>query len=312
MRRKIPSTLALAAFEAAARHQSFTKAAEELAVTQSAVCRQVAALEAFVGLKLFRRGKRGVTLTDAGAGYSRQVGARLDEVERDAFELMARGGRGGTLELGVVPTFATKWLLPRLGGFLREHPGISVNLTPRTRPFLFDETQLDAAIYAGESTWPGTEGLFLMRENLVAVGSPALISPQRSLGAAEIARRPLLQQSTRPYAWRQWFASLGVKVENDLAGSRMELFSMLTEAAIRGLGVALIPPFLIEQELGRGSLVQWLDHPYLSDRSYYLIVPERKAENPLLQAFRAWLDGEATRYRAPSTLPSSDLHLADG
>ena len=297
MRRKIPSTLALSAFEAAARHQSFTKAADELAVTQSAICRQVAGLESFLGLKLFRRGRRGVTLTEAGISYSRQVGARLDDVERDAVELMSRGGRGGAIELGVVPTFATKWLLPRLPDFVREHPGIDVNLTARTRPFLFDETQLDAALYAGESTWPGTEGRFLMRENLVAVGSPTLAGAHRDLAPAELARLPLLQQGTRPYAWRQWFASLGIQVENDLAGPRLELFSMLTEAAIQGLGVALIPQFLIEDELARGLLRPLVHHAYLSDRSYYLIVPERKAENPSLQAFGDWLAAQASAYR---------------
>jgi len=302
MRRKIPSTLALAMFESAARHQSFTKAANELSVTQSAVCRQIAGLEEFLGLKLFRRTKRGVVLTDAGTGYGRQVRIRLDEVERDAFELMATGGRGGTLELGVVPTFATKWLLPRLTGFLREHPEVTVNLTPRTRPFLFDDTNLDAAIYAGESTWPGTEGFFLMRESLVAVGSPKLIAPRRAIGAKDVARYTLLQQTTRPFAWRTWFASLGMEAENDLAGPRLELFSMLTEAAIQGMGIALIPRFLIEDELRRGLLVVLVAHEYLSDRSYYLIYPEQKSERPVLLAFQAWLEQQAKAYRGSSGL----------
>lgn len=151
MRRKIPSTAALSAFESAARHQSFTKAADELAVTQSAICRQIAALEDFLGLKLFRRTRRGVALTEAGTSYAKKVTSRLDEVERDTLELMAKGGHGGTLELGVVPTFATKWLLPRLPSFAQGHPGITLNLTARTRPFLFDDTPFDAAIHAGES-----------------------------------------------------------------------------------------------------------------------------------------------------------------
>lgn len=302
MRRKIPSTAALAAFEAAARHQNFTKAAEELAVTQSAVCRQIAALEAFLQVKLFRRTRRGVTLTEAGASYGRQVSARLDEVERDTLDVMAKGERGGTLELGVVPTFATKWLLPRLHDFQREHPDITINLTPRTRPFLFDEAALDAALYAGDAGWPGTESHFLMRENLIAVASPALIAPRRGLKPAQLARYPLLQQSTRPYAWRQWFASLGLNVGNDMAGPRMELFSMLTEAAIQRMGVALIPRFLIEDELARGLLVQVVRHDYLSDRSYYLIHPEHKADSPALATFRDWLQAEAGRYRAAAGL----------
>jgi DNA-binding transcriptional LysR family regulator len=156
MRRKIPSTAALAAFEAAARHQSYTKAADELAVAQSAVCRQIAGLEEFLCVRLFRRSRRGVALTEAGLAYSRAVAARLDDVERDTLELMARGGEGGTLELGVVPTFGTKWLLPRLPSFVQRHPGVHVNLTSRTRPFLFDDTGLDAAIHAGEAKWTST------------------------------------------------------------------------------------------------------------------------------------------------------------
>lgn len=302
MRRRLPSTAALAAFEAAARQQSFTKAADELAVTQSAVCRQVAGLESFLGLKLFRRTRRGVVLTEAGAAYARQVGARLDEVERDALDLMARGTQGGAIELAVVPTFATKWLLPRLAAFHRAHPGISINLTPRTRPFLFEGTPFHAAIHAGESTWPGTEGLFLMREELIAVASPALAPPRRKLRAADVAALPLLQQSTRPYAWRQWFAAQGVQAANDLAGPRLELFSMLAEAAVHGLGAALIPRLLIEDELARGLLVDCAGRRHLSDRSYYLSVPERRSENPLLQVFRAWLDDQARAYRTPRGL----------
>lgn len=171
MRRKIPSTTALALFESAARHQSFTQAAQEHAVTQSAVCRQIAGLEDFLSVKLFRRTKRGVLLTEAGTNYARNVRARLDDVERDTLALMAKGGAGGALELGVVPTFAAKWLVPRLGDFQRLHPDITVHLSSRTRPFLFADTALDAAIFAGDAGWPGTESCFLMDERLVAVGT---------------------------------------------------------------------------------------------------------------------------------------------
>jgi DNA-binding transcriptional LysR family regulator len=302
MRRKIPSTVALSAFESAARHQSFTKAAEELAVTQSAVCRQIATLEDQLGVKLFRRTKRGVTVTDAGAGYARSVRARLDEVERDTLELMANGAQGSSIELGVVPTFATHWLLPRLPDFRRAHPHIMVNMTTRTRPFLFDDTPLDAAIYAGEASWPGTEGHFLMRESLVVVASPKLIAPRKSVRPAELAKLPLLQQTTRPYAWREWFESQGLQAANDMAGPRLELFSMLAKAATHGLGVALIPKFLVEDELARGLLVQAVKHEYISDRSYYLIHPERKARTPALAAFREWLTSAAHDYREPMGL----------
>jgi len=303
MRRKIPSTVALSAFETAARHQSFTKAADELSVTQSAICRQIATLEDQLGVKLFRRTKRGVIVTEAGSSYARSVRARLDEMERDTLELMANGAQGTTLDIGVVPTFATNWLLPRLVGFRHTHPHIIVNLHTRTRPFLFDDTALDAAIYAGETIWPGTEGHFLMRENLVPVASPALIAPRKVLRASQLARLPLLQQTTRPHAWRHWFQSQGLEVENDLAGPRLELFSMLAKAAILGMGVSLIPKFLVEKEIETGLLVQVVNHAYLSDRSYYLIYPERKGGNSeALAAFRDWLQQEARQYREPMGL----------
>ena len=297
MRRKIPSTAALTAFEAAARHQSFTRAADELAVTQSAVCRQIAGLEEFLGLKLFRRSRRGVILTEAGQRYSDTVRARLEDVERDTLELMATGGRGGSLELAVVPTFATQWLLPRLAGFRDACPGITLHLSARTRPFLFDETPLDAAIHAGDAGWPGTEATFLMREHLIAVGSPALRGARPWLAPHELAQHTLLQASTRPHAWRQWFASLGLQVDHDMAGPRLELFSMLTQAAVHGLGVALVPRLLVEAELASGRLVQLVQHEFFSDRSYHLIYPERKSDDPALAALRGWLEAEAARYR---------------
>ncbi len=299
MRRKIPSTLALSAFEAAARHQSFTKAADELAVTQSAICRQVATLEDFLGLKLFRRDRRGVALTDAGLAYSRKVAARLDDVERDTVELMGSGGTGGTIEVAVVPTFATKWLLPRMPKFMATHPDITVNLTTRTHPFLFGDTQFDAALYAGPATWPGTGSRFLMRESLIAVCSPSLIAPRQKLRASDWSRYRLLQQSTRPYAWRDWFASWGMRVEGDMSGPKFELFSMHTEAAIQGIGIALLPRLLIEEELKRGVLIPASQHDYLSDRSYYLIYPEQKSDSASLGVFREWIDEQARIYREP-------------
>jgi LysR family glycine cleavage system transcriptional activator len=298
MRRKLPSTAALEAFEAAARHQSFTKAAEELSVTQSAVCRQVAALESFLDVRLFRRTRRGVMLTEAGLDYSRSVGARLDEVERDTLELMARGGRGSSLELAVVPTFGTRWLLPRLPAFQRAHPHVLVHLSSRTRPFLFADTPFDAAIHAGETgsaAWPGTEKRFLMSESLIAVASPFLpaLAAGRPRSAADWARLPLLQQSTRPYAWRQFFDGLGLVVPQAMAGPRLELFSMLTEAAVHGMGVALAPPFFVQEELAQGRLVDIAPRPVGGQRAYSLIWPEEKAELPALQAFAAWLQAEA-------------------
>ncbi|MFA9219431.1 MAG: LysR family transcriptional regulator [Sphingomonadaceae bacterium] len=300
MRRKIPNTWALMAFDASARHESFTKAAHELALTQSAICRQVAGLESFLGVQLFHRSKRGVTLTDAGRTYSRHVALRLNAVERDTLELMAHRGLGGTLELAVLPTFATRWLIPRLARFQRVHPDITVNLTTSTRPFLFNGTDFDAAIHCGEAVWPGVRADTLMRENLVAVCSPALIAPHTSLDATQLQAYPLLQQTTRPYVWRQWFESQGLTVEHDMTGLRFELFSMLTHAAIHQMGVALVPPFLVEDELKAGALCMPVSHPFESGNTYRLLYPEGKAESSTLNYFRAWLADEALRYLSES------------
>ncbi|UVE17969.1 LysR family transcriptional regulator [Pseudomonas sp. LS44] len=301
MRRKIPSTAALVAFESAARHQSFTRAAEELALTQSAICRQIAGLEEFLGLALFRRSRRGVKLTEAGLAYSRKVAAQLDAVERDTLAMMGQQG-ATSIELALVPTFGTQWLLPRLKDFQREHPEVTVNLTNRTRPFLFADTEFDAAIYFGDADWSGTESHFLMRENSQPVCSPALLEGRAQLDAASIASLPLLQQTTRPYAWRQWFNSLGLNVAQDLRGPRYELFSMLAQAASHEMGVALIPPFLIERELAEGRLVVALPHSCVSERAYYLMIPERKVESAALRAFRDWLLPVAEAYRRETGL----------
>lgn len=291
MRRRLPSTTALVAFEAAARHQSFTLAADELALTQSAVCRQIAALEAALAVKLFRRTRRGVVLTPPGAAYARKVAARLAALEADALDLRAGGGERQVIELAVVPTFATRWLLPRLNDLAGAAPALQLNLHVRTRPFLFDGSGIDAAIYAGDGHWAGCRCRRLMGERLVPVCSPVLLRERLRGGAADavaLGRLPLLQQTTRPDAWRRWFAQAGVEVDGDLQGPRYELFSMSIAAAVQGLGVALVPEMFVADELAQGRLVQPAPLAFDSDRSYYLVVPEDDAPPALLE-FGAWL-----------------------
>ena len=295
MRRKIPSTAALIAFESAARHQSFTKAAQELSLTQGAVCRQIAALEAFLNIELFRRSRRGVVLTEAGQSYARRVAGQLDAVERDTLAVMGQQG-AMSIELAVVPTFGTQWLLPRLKDFQRLHPEITVNLTNRTRPFLFADTEFDAAVYFGDGDWSGTQAHLLIRENPMPVCSPLLLGGQAALSAEQIASLPLLQQTPRPYAWRQWFNAQGVSTVRDMTGPRYELFSMLAQAAMHEMGVALIPPFLIRHELDEGRLVIAAPLSLPTDKAYYLMIPERKLESAALMLLRDWLVREAHAY----------------
>ncbi|SEF04217.1 LysR family transcriptional regulator [Pseudomonas migulae] len=295
MRRKIPSTTALISFEAAARHESFTKAAQELSLTQGAICRQIASLEEFLGVELFRRSRRGVKLTEAGLSYSRRVATQLDAVERDTLSVMGQQG-ANVIELAVVPTFGTQWLLPRLKDFQQRHPEVTVNLTNRTRPFLFADTDFDAAIYFGDADWSGTESHRLMGENPMPVCSPTLLGQKTNLTPAEIAELPLLQQTTRPYAWRQWFDSQNLNIPRDMTGPRYELFSMLAQAAMHDMGIALIPPFLIQRELAEKRLVIANVQALSSIKAYYLMIPERKVESASLKAFRDWLVNQAQSY----------------
>lgn len=295
MRRKIPSTAALVSFEAAARHESFTKAAQELSLTQGAICRQIASLEDFLSVELFRRSRRGVKLTEAGLSYSRRVATQLDAVERDTLSVMGHTG-ANVIELAVVPTFGTQWLLPRLKDFQQHHPEVTVNLTNRTRPFLFADTEFDAAIYFGDADWSGTESHKLMGENPMPVCSPALLDGRKGLTPEEIAELPLLQQTTRPYAWRQWFNAQNLNIARDLTGPRYELFSMLAQAAMHDMGIALIPPFLIQRELAEKRLVVANRNALSSIKAYYLMIPERKVESASLRAFRDWLVKQADNY----------------
>lgn len=306
MRRMIPSTLSLIAFEAAARHQSFSRAAEELCHTQSAIGRQIGALEAMVGLKLFHRAKRRVTLTEAGHAYWQQVRAYLGNLEADTLDLIARQGKGGKIELAVLPTFATQWLIPRLASFTGAHPDVVINLATRTRPFLFEDTGFDAAIHFGDPVWPGARVEYLFGEEVVPVCSPALLAG-RPAGyfarhPARLAELALLHQSTRLDAWRDWFrvhtGALEAETRNMRTGHQFELFSMLVQAAICGMGVALVPRFLVQDALDQGRLLVPVEPGLRGTKAYYLVFPENRADAPLLLAFRDWLQHETLAYRA--------------
>ena len=299
MRRKIPSLQALACFDAAARHESYTRAAQELALTQSAVSRQIGALEDFLGIALFRRTRHGVALTPEGADYARQIAPRLQALERDTLDAMSRQGTAGSIALAAVPTFATRWLMPRLPQLNAQHPELVVHIETRTRPFLFADTGFDAALYSGTpeqvANWAGTRATALIEEEVVPVCAPALLRGRRRLQPADLATLPLLQQSTRPEAWRQWFDAMQVDAPMALSGPRYELYSLTAAAAAEGLGLALVPRLLIEPELARGELVVACPRPLKSGRSYWLVLPERGPERPALASFAAWLRQQARR-----------------
>lgn len=295
MRRKVPSLNALLVFEAAARLQSFTQAADELALTQSAVCKQIANLEDWLGLALFARVKKRVQLSSAGRDYAEKIRRHLDKIERDTLELMAHKEGAGVLELAVIPTFATHWLIPRLAEFQSLRPDITVNLSTKTSAFLFPDTLFHAAIHSGIAPWPGTSGDYLMAEDqAIPVCSPALL--HRHLGRKkqatiqDIANMPLLHLSTRLEDWRRWFELHQYSNDvNAVNGARYELFTMLIEAAIAGLGTALIPRYMIQAQLDSGKLIVPTNLSLPEQTGYYLVYPEENAKLPTLQAFREWL-----------------------
>lgn len=293
MRRKIPSLQALACFEAAARHQSYTRAAQELALTQGAVSRQLTALEDFVGVALFKRTRHGVTLTERGRDYAAQVAVRLQALEQDTLDVMSRQSGALSLHLAAVPTFATRWLIPRLPDLKRHQPELTVHLETRTRPFLFADTPFDAALYAGTpeqiAQWAGTRAIELIDEVVLPVCAPGLLQGAQQLSPETIAGLPLLQQSTRPDAWRQWFEAQGVSAPQAHSGARFELFSMTAAAAVYGMGLALVPRLLVEDELARSELVVASPQALASGRAYVLVCPERDDNTPALQLFVDWL-----------------------
>ncbi|WP_127145855.1 LysR family transcriptional regulator [Pelagibacterium montanilacus] len=300
-RRFLPSMSLLTAFEAAARHRSFTAAAEELAITQSAVSRQIRLLEEQIGCQLFVRDKQTVRLSEAGAAYAREIGDALRRIGNASLNLHANP-HGGTLNLAILPTFGTRWLAPRLSRFLDRHPGITVNLSTRLTAFDFRTDPFDAAIHFGEGPWAGSEGVELMGETVMPVGAPGFLADHTITSAADLANMPLLHLASRPDHWERWFARQGVTVER-LRGMLFDQFATAAQAAGSGLGLALLPEFLIAADLERGDLVPALDAPMESPERYFLVWPAGHGQHGPLAQFRDWIVDEA---RTRQSISSSD------
>ncbi|GKS97776.1 LysR family transcriptional regulator [Acidovorax sp. SUPP3434] len=289
----LPSMADLLAFEAAARHHSVSRAAEELHLTQSAVSRQIRQLEAQLGTALFHRVRQRVVLTDAGRVYAADLQGVLQQLSAITQKAMAFSSTDGLLNLAVLPTLGTRWLIPRLGGFMALHPEVTVNFAARSEPFDFAGTPFDAAIHFGTPHWAGAVCEYLMHEEVVPVCSPGYQSQHGIHTPQDLARVVLLQQSTRPTQWSEWFELVGAPTSLALRGPRHEQFAMIAQAAVSGLGAALLPRFLIEPELATGSLVELSDTVLTSGDAYYLVYPEARAEAPLVKAFRDWVVGES-------------------
>ena len=285
-RRLIPSTSALTAFEAVARCGSFTIAAHELSLTQSAVSRQVRGLEMQLDCALLNRNSRKVELSEAGSSYLAEVQQAL-RIIRDATLEVVSKGQEKVLNIAILPTFGTRWLMPRISGFVAKHPDITLNFTTRIGQFDFLAGGLDIAIYHGLPDWPNVDCTLLMSETVVPVVSPSFREENPVNTPQDLLRLQRLSMHSRPTAWLNWFQAQGITL-NEKNGMSFEQFATLSQACIAGIGVALMPEFLIEPELARGDLVQ-IGPSVVNDSAYYVARPVKLPMNKAARLFKEWL-----------------------
>ncbi len=293
----LPTINELHAFCACARTGSATRAAGELNLTQSAVSRSLGTLEDRLGVRLFHRVKQRLVLSEAGRAFRREADSILAELGQAAMTVMAFGGHANVLRLAVLPTFAKIWLTPRLKDFRARAPDVTFDIVSRLEAVDFDADPFDAAIQRADMRPADAEMVPLMDEQLVVVAAPGLLEGPDGRGGeladGELARLPLLQQTTRPSLWLDWFRDAGIDARSVLRGDRFEHFDMVISAAISGLGVALVPQVLAEAELAAGRLVLASGRRLVVGAPYSLIFPERSAGLPGFTAFRDWLAGVA-------------------
>jgi DNA-binding transcriptional LysR family regulator len=288
-RRLTPSMSLLIAFDATARNLSFTRAAAELALTQSAVSRQVQALEQLLGIPLFRRVNRKLFPTAIGLAYHREIGSALQRVRSASLQAITSATGRGTLDLAALPTFASKWLVPRLSDFYAKHSGILINLHARIGQFDLNTEGMDAAISVCDGAWPGTTAYRLLDETLLPIISPALAAVTPIAEPADISRHQVLRVAARPDSWARWFEAQGLDCEAMNIGPQFELTSHLIEAVSSGIGVGLVPSFLARAELRSGAVQLAIDRPLRTGLGYHLILPSHSAPLPQLAIFKDWI-----------------------
>lgn len=282
----------LKSFEAAARHESFTRAAEELCVTQGAVSHQVKALEAELGLRLFHRERQRLVITEAGREYLGVVRDALDRIAAGTERLLARQS-AGVLTVSTSPDFAAKWLVHRLGRFAHAHPDIDLRISASLHHVDFAREDVDVTVRHGEGNWPGLYAVRLSSEQLFAVCSPKLVARRRITKPADILQFPLLHLDDTK-AWARWFAAAGLAAADIARGPVLNRPSMVIDAAVDGQGVALARTTLAAWDLVNGRLIRPLDVMLRLSKSYWIVCPRATSALPKIAAFRDWLLAEAT------------------
>jgi LysR family transcriptional regulator, glycine cleavage system transcriptional activator len=291
MTARLPSLNGLRAFEAAARHLSFTNAAAELNVTQTAISHQIRRLEQELGISLFVRQNRALALTPAARDYLPGVRAAFNDL-RLATDRLQRRDNDHVLTVSTLASLAAKWLLPRLSAFQEAHPGIDVRITTSTALVDFKGGDVDAAIRYGRGHWPGLRSDWLTADQLFPVCSPALLSGDKPLlRAQDLAHHVLLHTSgTYDDDWRLWLTAAGLPADiSKQPGLIFDLILMTVQAAIDGYGVAVGRTTYVEGDIAKGRLVVPFKITLPADAGFYLVSPQASAEKPKLAAFRQWL-----------------------
>jgi LysR family glycine cleavage system transcriptional activator len=293
MPRRLPPLNAIRSFEAAARYESFTRAAEELHVTQSAVSQQVKALETEVGVKLFSRERQRLRITPAGRDYLVGIREALDQMGAATERLMQRQS-AGMLMVSTSQDFAAKWLVHRLARFAAAYPGIDLRVSATMHNVDFAREDVDVAVRHGDGSWPGLEATCLCEEEIFAICSPKLLAGRDRLRQpADVLKRPLLRLEDQSKAWARWLALAGVVVPERLPGPVLNRASMLIDAAIDGQGVALARTTLAAWDLISGRIVRPFDLSWRPAGTYWIVSPKATAKVEKIDRFREWLLAEA-------------------
>ncbi len=288
-RRFLPSISSLLALEAVDRLGSASAAAAELSLTQSAISRQLKTMEDQLGVQLIERTQMRLHLTPAAQDYVQTARSAVQELAQAALKLKANPA-GGALNLSILPAFGMHWLAPRLQDFARRHPEVTVNLGTRLKPFDFASDPFDAAIHFGQQDWAGVHYLPIMQEEVLPVCAPDFAAANID-SLDDLRAAPLLHLESRPDAWERWFALQGKTVAG-LPGMLFDQFSTMIQATIHGLGVALLPSYLVQDDLRAGRLVQAWAGPGTSLGSYYLVWPNDRSAPEPLRSFRDWIQDQ--------------------
>lgn len=286
----LPSLNGLRAFEAAARRLSFTAAAAELHVTQTAISHQIRRLEEQLGHRLFERRNRSLALTPDAEAYLPAVRAAFEDL-RQATARLQRSGRDDVLTVSTTASLAAKWLITRVAAFQAAHSGIEVRISTSSQLVDFRRDQVDMAVRYGRGSWPGLRAAWLMAEDIFPVCSPALLRGAHRLRRPEdLAHHNLLHVTSGPEDWQMWLTAAGLP--RSLAERRGLTFDqsfMAMQAAIEGLGVALARSRFVESDIAAGRLVAPFDVRLPTDAGYYVVAPEQTADTPKIQLFGDWL-----------------------